>query len=246
MIVARVIQGVGGAIFPLAFGIIRDEFPRERVAGGIALISAILGIGGGLGHRARRPDRRHPLLPLALLDPARRRRRSRRSRPSSSCPSRRSSAGRRQLGRRRCCCRGGWSALLVGDQRGARRGAGAARAHRAVRRSPPCSLVLWVAIESAIAAAARRHGDDAHPRRLDDQRRRLPARRRDVQLVRPDPAVRRDAGVAPATASARSVTAGRPLPGARRRSRCSSSARSPGRLSNTVGSRVPLDRSARS
>ena len=49
LIVARVIQGCGGAIFPLAFGIIRDEFPRERVATGIALISAILGIGGGLG-----------------------------------------------------------------------------------------------------------------------------------------------------------------------------------------------------
>ena len=49
MIVARVIQGAGGAIFPLAFGIIRDEFPRARVAQGIALISAILGIGGGLG-----------------------------------------------------------------------------------------------------------------------------------------------------------------------------------------------------
>ena len=49
MIVARVIQGAGGAIFPLAFAIIRDEFPRERVPHGIALISAILGIGGGLG-----------------------------------------------------------------------------------------------------------------------------------------------------------------------------------------------------
>ena len=43
------IQGSGGAIFPLAFGIIRDEFPRERAAQGIAMISAILGIGGGLG-----------------------------------------------------------------------------------------------------------------------------------------------------------------------------------------------------
>jgi EmrB/QacA subfamily drug resistance transporter len=49
MILARTVQGVGGAIFPLAFGIIRDEFPRERVAGAIALISGILGIGGGLG-----------------------------------------------------------------------------------------------------------------------------------------------------------------------------------------------------
>ncbi len=49
LIAARVIQGLGGAVFPLAFGIIRDEFPRERVATGIALVSAILGIGGGAG-----------------------------------------------------------------------------------------------------------------------------------------------------------------------------------------------------
>jgi EmrB/QacA subfamily drug resistance transporter len=49
LIAARVVQGCGGAIFPLSFGIIRDEFPRARVAQGIALISAILGIGGGLG-----------------------------------------------------------------------------------------------------------------------------------------------------------------------------------------------------
>src|SRR5581483_2414252 len=49
MIVARVIQGAGGAVFPLAFSIIRDEFPLERIPHGIALISAIMGIGGGLG-----------------------------------------------------------------------------------------------------------------------------------------------------------------------------------------------------
>jgi EmrB/QacA subfamily drug resistance transporter len=49
MIVARTIQGLGGAIFPLAFGIVRDELPRERVAGGIALVSGLLGVGGGLG-----------------------------------------------------------------------------------------------------------------------------------------------------------------------------------------------------
>jgi len=48
LIVARIIQGFGGAVFPLAFGIIRDEFPRERVAGAVGGISAILGIGGGL------------------------------------------------------------------------------------------------------------------------------------------------------------------------------------------------------
>src|SRR5437764_1693918 len=49
MILGRAVQGAGGAVFPLAFGIIRDEFPRERVATGIALVSAILGVGGGLG-----------------------------------------------------------------------------------------------------------------------------------------------------------------------------------------------------
>src|SRR6266511_155677 len=49
LIAARAIQGIGGAVFPLAFGIIRDEFPRERVATGIGLISATFGIGGGAG-----------------------------------------------------------------------------------------------------------------------------------------------------------------------------------------------------
>jgi EmrB/QacA subfamily drug resistance transporter len=49
MIIGRVIQGAGGGIFPLAFGIVRDEFPKERVAGGIGLLSSILGVGGGIG-----------------------------------------------------------------------------------------------------------------------------------------------------------------------------------------------------
>jgi EmrB/QacA subfamily drug resistance transporter len=49
VIAARVIQGAGGGIFPLAFSIIRDEFPAERVPGSIGLVSSILGIGGGAG-----------------------------------------------------------------------------------------------------------------------------------------------------------------------------------------------------
>ena len=49
LIVARIIQGVAGGIFPLSFGIVRDKFPAERVAGSIGLMSAILGVGGGLG-----------------------------------------------------------------------------------------------------------------------------------------------------------------------------------------------------
>jgi EmrB/QacA subfamily drug resistance transporter len=46
---SRVIQGFGGGVFPLTFGIIRDEFPRDRIPGAIGLLSAIFGIGGGLG-----------------------------------------------------------------------------------------------------------------------------------------------------------------------------------------------------
>jgi MFS family permease len=34
---------------PLSFGIVRDEFPRERVAGSIGLLASMLGIGGGIG-----------------------------------------------------------------------------------------------------------------------------------------------------------------------------------------------------
>ena len=49
LILGRAIQGAGGAIFPLAIGIVRDEFPAERVASGIGSISAMFGIGGGIG-----------------------------------------------------------------------------------------------------------------------------------------------------------------------------------------------------
>jgi EmrB/QacA subfamily drug resistance transporter len=49
LILARAIQGVAGAVFPLAFGIIRDEFPAERVGAGIGLISSTFGVGGGVG-----------------------------------------------------------------------------------------------------------------------------------------------------------------------------------------------------
>jgi MFS family permease len=49
LIVARVIQGVAGGIFPLAFSIARDEFPADKVAGSIGLMSSILGVGSGFG-----------------------------------------------------------------------------------------------------------------------------------------------------------------------------------------------------
>ncbi|MCW2658167.1 MAG: transporter [Jatrophihabitans sp.] len=49
MIVARAIQGVGGGVIPLAFGIIRDEFPREKVPGAVGTVAALLAVGGGAG-----------------------------------------------------------------------------------------------------------------------------------------------------------------------------------------------------
>jgi EmrB/QacA subfamily drug resistance transporter len=49
MLIGRVVQGAAGGIFPLAFGIIRDEFPRERVAGAVGLMAALAGVGAGLG-----------------------------------------------------------------------------------------------------------------------------------------------------------------------------------------------------
>jgi len=49
LIAGRAVQGVGGALFPLAIGIVRDEFPREKIAIGIGAISATFGIGSGAG-----------------------------------------------------------------------------------------------------------------------------------------------------------------------------------------------------
>ncbi|MFL5927874.1 MAG: MFS transporter [Gaiellaceae bacterium] len=49
LILFRAIQGFGGAVFPLSFAIVADEFPREKIGSGVGVISAILGVGGGLG-----------------------------------------------------------------------------------------------------------------------------------------------------------------------------------------------------
>ncbi|MEV4561027.1 MFS transporter [Kitasatospora sp. NPDC049285] len=49
LIIARVIQGIAGALFPLSFGIIRDEFPAGRVPTGISNLSAVIAVGSGLG-----------------------------------------------------------------------------------------------------------------------------------------------------------------------------------------------------
>ena len=45
----RVLQGAGAAVFPLSYGIIRDEFPPERVGLAIGTVSSVFGVGGGVG-----------------------------------------------------------------------------------------------------------------------------------------------------------------------------------------------------
>ena len=49
LIAARAVQGVGGAVFPLSYGIVRDQLPPERHAVAMGLISSVLGLGGGIG-----------------------------------------------------------------------------------------------------------------------------------------------------------------------------------------------------
>src|SRR4051795_9923544 len=59
LIVARVLQGSAGAILPLSIGIVRDELPREKVSVTVGLLSAIFGIGAGVGIVAAGPIVEH-------------------------------------------------------------------------------------------------------------------------------------------------------------------------------------------
>jgi len=49
LIGARALQGVGVALIPVAIAIMRDELPRDKVPLGVALMSATLAIGAGIG-----------------------------------------------------------------------------------------------------------------------------------------------------------------------------------------------------
>lgn len=55
LIIARALQGAAGAVMPLSIGIVRDELPKERVSTTIGLLSAIFGIGAGVGIVAAGP-----------------------------------------------------------------------------------------------------------------------------------------------------------------------------------------------
>jgi len=49
LIAARVVQGAGGGAVPLCFGIIRDEFPEQKIAGAVGATASLVAVGGGLG-----------------------------------------------------------------------------------------------------------------------------------------------------------------------------------------------------
>src|SRR3954471_3651845 len=49
MIVARAIQGIGMSMFPIAFGIVRDVFPREKISIGQGVITSMFASGAVIG-----------------------------------------------------------------------------------------------------------------------------------------------------------------------------------------------------
>jgi MFS family permease len=49
LLAARVLQGAGAGVLPLAISVLRAELPRDRVAGGLATVSVSMGLGSALG-----------------------------------------------------------------------------------------------------------------------------------------------------------------------------------------------------
>ena len=49
MLVARAIQGIGLSMFPIAFSIVREQFPRQRIAIGQGIISSMFAAGSSIG-----------------------------------------------------------------------------------------------------------------------------------------------------------------------------------------------------
>ena len=49
LIACRAVQGTGGAVFPLSFAIIKDEFPPQKMGMAIGIVSAVFAVGGAAG-----------------------------------------------------------------------------------------------------------------------------------------------------------------------------------------------------
>ena len=116
LIAARALQGVGGGVLPLSFGIIRDEF-RERMTMALSIIASLTAVGFGVGIVVAGPivdslRLQGTVLPADGGDAGRGRRgaavraRSRRSVRRPGCPS-----------ARPCCWPDGWSRCCSGSAR---------------------------------------------------------------------------------------------------------------------------------
>ena len=193
VVAGRVLQGAGGGIFPLCFGIIRDEFPREKVGSSIGLISATFGIGGGagliLGGLITDHTSYHWIFWLGAISAALAAVFIELFVPESPV---RTPGPRRRARRDRARPRADRAA--AGDRQGQRVGLGRHAHARPVRgrRGDPQLLGLAPAPHSR---AARRHRDAAPADRGDDQLRDRARRLRHVRLVHPHPAARRGAEV---------------------------------------------------
>jgi MFS family permease len=55
LIVARIVQGAGGGVLPLSFGIIRDQLPRDRMNSGLSIVASLAAVGFGIGIVAAGP-----------------------------------------------------------------------------------------------------------------------------------------------------------------------------------------------
>ena len=188
LIVARTIQGAGGGIFPLAFGIIRDEFPREKVAASIGLMSALLGIGGGVGIVVGALIVEHLSwhwlfwLPLVLIVVA------------TVCTWRFVPESPVRVPGRinwpaAFLLSAGMTLVLVAVSETTVWGWGSTKTIL-VLGSGLLVCVAWVLTELRSAEPLDRHDADARPRRLDREPDRVPARRRHVRVVRRLSAVR--------------------------------------------------------
>ena len=188
LIVARVIQGVGGGVLPLAFGIIRDEFPAEKVGGAVGFVAALTAVGGGLGIVLAGPIvdalGYHCLfwIPMVIVTVAAVI--AHFVIPESRCGWMGPSASWAP-----CCCRAGWwrcSSESARDRCGGGppphpwpvRAGDRHRRHLVLRRSP-------------LAGPADRHAHDEAAGGLDHEPGGVPLRNRDVRLVRLHPRVRR-------------------------------------------------------
>src|SRR2546426_5806663 len=49
LVIARVIQGIGISMFPIAFGIIRDQLPKDKLAIGVGIFSSMFAAGSVVG-----------------------------------------------------------------------------------------------------------------------------------------------------------------------------------------------------